>query len=153
MAKKKSPSPNDATAEAPDENTAGYFRGIFAEEPKLLKERSNAKLLERWLADHPTYDAVPRSVKNNLANIKSVLRSKKRKKGRRAEAAPTNGSAGEVVVLLSEPVPDGVSELEELEAQIDECMILAKRLDREGLHEVINALRRARNAVVWKLGQ
>ena len=29
----------------------------------------------------------------------------------------------------------------------------AKHHDREGLHEVIRILRRARNEVVWKLGQ
>jgi hypothetical protein len=30
---------------------------------------------------------------------------------------------------------------------------LAKHLDREGLGEVIRLLRRARNEVVWKMGQ
>jgi hypothetical protein len=43
--------------------------------------------------------------------------------------------------------------LEALEEQIDECLTFAKRLDREGLQDVIVLLRRARNAVVWKAGQ
>jgi hypothetical protein len=40
-----------------------------------------------------------------------------------------------------------------LEEQIDECLTLGKRLDREGLRGVLVLLRRARNEVVWKLGQ
>jgi hypothetical protein len=40
-----------------------------------------------------------------------------------------------------------------LEDHIDECLMLAKRLDREGLDDVIKHLRRARNIVVVKLGE
>jgi predicted SnoaL-like aldol condensation-catalyzing enzyme len=53
------------------ETTAGYFRKIFEENPKLLNERSNKKLLKRWLADHTGQTEVPKSVKANLANLKS----------------------------------------------------------------------------------
>jgi hypothetical protein len=72
MAKKNKPA-----AQAPSndgESIAGYFRKIFAETPKLLKTRSNTKLLERWLADHPGEKKVPDSVKTSLSNIKSVFR-------------------------------------------------------------------------------
>src|SRR4051812_11740818 len=69
MAKKKTeaPPPTESanTEPAKDESVAGYFKRIFAEDPKLLKERSNEKLLERWLADHPGHTEVPQSVKNN----------------------------------------------------------------------------------------
>jgi hypothetical protein len=37
--------------------------------------------------------------------------------------------------------------------QIDECLTMAKTLDRSGLEEVIHHLRRARNQVVWKQGE
>jgi hypothetical protein len=43
--------------------------------------------------------------------------------------------------------------LEVLEEQIDECLLAARTLDRQGLESVINLLRRARNEVVWKMGQ
>ena len=43
--------------------------------------------------------------------------------------------------------------LERLEEQIDECLTLARTLDREGLSGVIVMLRRARNEVVWKMGE
>jgi hypothetical protein len=40
-----------------------------------------------------------------------------------------------------------------LEEAIDECLIMAKATDREGLAGVIDLLRRARNQVVWKMGE
>jgi hypothetical protein len=42
--------------------------------------------------------------------------------------------------------------LESLEEAIDDCLQAAKGLDRQGLADVIALLRRARNEVVWKLG-
>jgi hypothetical protein len=43
--------------------------------------------------------------------------------------------------------------LEVLEEQIDDCLSFAKRLDKDGLADVIGLLRRARNGVVWMAGQ
>ena len=135
------------------ESTAGYFRKIFKAQPRLLSERSNEPLLKQWLADHPEHKEVPNNVKANLANLKSVLRSKKRKKAaKRVEAPQANGP----VVVAAAPVArkaTGSSKLEALEFQIDECLILARQQDREGLQDVIGLLRRARNAVVWMIGQ
>src|SRR3954468_8763543 len=62
------------------EKTGGYFRRIFKENPKLLKGRSNEEVLQRWLADHPGHTAVPGNIKAHLSNVKSTMRSKKRKK-------------------------------------------------------------------------
>jgi hypothetical protein len=138
------------------ETTAGYFRRIFKAQPGLLGERSNDKLLQQWLTDHPGHAEVPKNVKSHLSNLKSVLRSKKRKKlARRADETRQEGQ----VKPTSQPEarvarkPSGGSKLDELELQIDECLILAKHLDREGLGDVIALLRRARNEVVWKIGQ
>ncbi len=134
------------------ETVAGYFRKLFKENPKLLGERSNETLLKRWLADHPGHAEVPGNVKANLSNLKSVLRSKKRKKvARRAEAMP-NGQVSQPAAPVARKVT-GSSKLEALEFQIDECLTMARQTDREGLHDVIGLLRRARNAVVWKIGQ
>jgi hypothetical protein len=124
------------------ESISGYFRAIFKEKPKLLKSRSNQELLDRWLKDHSGEKEVPNRVKQNLANIKSVLRKKGRK--RRAIA---DGATQPVAVVLPR------RGLEGLEESIDECLDQAKRLDREGLDGIIHLLRQARNDVVWKLGQ
>lgn len=133
-------------------SVSGYFRAIFKEHPSLLKARSNEELLQRWLADHPDEKEVPGRVKNSLSNLKSVLRKKLRKKTDREKkpeepirATPADESA---------PSPTTASpNLESLEEQIDDCLTMAKNLDREGLESVIHLLRRARNEVVWKLGQ
>jgi hypothetical protein len=146
MAKKRKPAASVPSSNG--ESIAGYFRKVFAEAPKLLKTRSNAKLLDRWLVDHPGAREVPDSVKSSLSNIKSVLRSKKRKR-RKAKAA---GAIAAVPVAVAVRQPK-TSVLETLEEQIDDCLTAARKIDKEGLEDVIRLLRKARNAVVWKLGQ
>ena len=48
MAKKAT---GDATdSQGKGETVSGYFRKVFAENPKLLHSRSNSELLKRWLA-------------------------------------------------------------------------------------------------------
>ncbi len=151
MAKKaqSSAQENSTHPKADSESIQGYFRRIFHEKPKLLKERSNDELLARWLADHPSEKEVPKRVKSGLANLKSVLRSKGRKK-KAAKAARVEAASP----LASKPRPSALkSKFETLEEQIDECLTFARSLDREGLEHVINHLRQARNAVVWKMGQ
>jgi hypothetical protein len=145
--------PAAPSAGSDGESVAGYFRKVFKAQPRLLGERSNAVLLQQWLTDHPGHTEVPANVKANLSNLKSVLRSKKRKKvaKRAEEGQPT--ATGHTPTASVARKPTGNSKLEGLEYQIDECLIAAKQLDREALHEVIDSLRRARNAVVWKIGQ
>jgi hypothetical protein len=138
---------------ATGENISGYFRTVFMENPRLLKERSNEVLLRRWLADHPGESEVPQGVKNVMSNLKSVLRRQlrtraSRSKGEGVALVPLPTPEAEVLVVL--PVDQGLEHLEEL---IDDCMTFAKNLDRDGLERVLTLLRRARNAVVWKLGQ
>jgi len=131
---------------APAENISAYFRRVFHENPKLLKGRSNEELLKRWLADHPGEKEVPKSVKNGLQNVKGILRSKGRKrKAARAAAAP---------VRKESPRPSPrKGHLEQLEERIDEVLTLARSFEQEGLESVVIHLRRARNEVVWKMGE
>src|SRR4051794_29512653 len=68
---------HNAAGDGQGESVAGYFRKIFAQNPRLLKERSNEELFRRWLADHPDHTEVPEKVKTGLQNIKSVLRKGK----------------------------------------------------------------------------
>jgi hypothetical protein len=131
------------------ETVSGYFRRVFGENPKWLATRSNDEVLARWLKDHAGETEVPEKVRQNLSNVKSNLRKadrmkpgKPKKESRRAE--PT--------AAVAAAPSKGVHGLESLEEQIDECMTLAKNLDREGLSSVINLLRRARNEVVWIMG-
>ena len=121
---------------------AGYFRKVFAERPDWLEGSSNAPILVRYRADHGLSgdEAVDKKIASNLANIKSVLRKKLRDQGKGGTKAAK--AAGR-----------GVSRLEALEEMVDDALSLAKGLDREGLQDVIALLRRARNQVVWKMGQ
>jgi hypothetical protein len=128
-----------------------YFRKVFTENAGWLNERSNDKVLQKWLADHAGQKEVPQSVKKVMAKIKGVLRSKKRKKV--AKVATDSQPVSSAPPVKVARVASGTSKLEALELQIDECLISARHLDKEGLHDVIAVLRKARNAVVWKIGQ
>jgi hypothetical protein len=145
---RQQPQDQASTGETP----SGYFRRLFTDNPKLLKGRSNEEVLKRWLADHPGEKAVPDRIKYIVANVKSVLRERLRKKPghRPAEPKAAEATAGE---QATPPTRAAAKLLDILEEQIDECMTFARNLDREGLDDVIARLRRARNEVVWKSGQ
>src|SRR5580700_6284687 len=134
------------------ESTSGYFRTLFKENPQFLVTRSNSEVLGRWLADHPGTKAVPPNIQKSMAKVKGLLRKKSRKRGK----STTVEQAAPVTAAVSEPkalAKVAPKSLEALEEQIDDCLTLAKRTDKEGLTEVIRMLRNARNAVVWTLGQ
>ena len=149
---KRKPSPvNPPTGQpnGPGETTAGYFRRVFAEHPEWLAGPSNTAVFARWLEDHPGHAAVPEKIKQNLANIKSVLRKQGRKKrGRRKKEQPAEATAAAVTAPRKR-----VHGLESLELAIDDCLTRARKMDREGLADIIGFLRQARNAVVWKMGE
>jgi len=129
------------------ESQSGYFRTIFQEHPEWLFEKSNDAVLARYRADHniPVGTDLAKNIRNNLANLKSVLRKQSRKKGGRRGRPVGSGKA-------VAPSP-GIKRLETLEEQIDECLTLAKAMDRDLLEAVIKHLRSARNNVVWLTGQ
>jgi hypothetical protein len=156
-ARKTAPAAKAASAAAKNgETTGAYFRRVFKENRAWLKGRSNDEILKRWLADHPGHKEVPGNIKAHLSNVKSMMRSKKRKKvAKRAEHSQPS-QATLAVARVATPVarrPLGSSKLDQLELQIDDCLILARQMDQEGLHDVIGLLRKARNEVVWKMGQ
>jgi hypothetical protein len=135
------------TAAGPEESVSGYFKQIFKERPDLLNSGSNTALFERWLQDHPDEKNVPDRVKSILSNVKSIVRKKRRKRTGKKQTAELSSPA----TPQASAVP--LVKLESLEEQIDNCLTFAKRLDREGLADIISLLRRARNGVVWKIGQ
>jgi hypothetical protein len=133
-----------STREAkPEQSVQGYFRAIFLESPKLLKDRSNDALYERWLKDHPDEKEVPNKVRQNLSNLKSILRKKLRRRGRPKLVTDDGSTPMEV-----QSAPRKVSGLEQLEVQIDDAIQFAKRLDTGALEDVVRLLRGARNRVI-----
>ena len=147
-----------ATTRKPEEaqqaggSVSGYFKAIFKENPSLLKSTSNEGIFARWLKDHPGEKEVPDRVKGILFNVKSKLRKKLgAKRGRpRKEAQPNNAVQPAAVAPMRRPAIRG---LESLEERIDDCLTLARSLDRDGLEAVIHLLRKARNGVVVSQGR
>jgi hypothetical protein len=143
---------NGRPAQEGGETTSSYFRKLFNDNPKLLGTRSNEALLTRWLADNPGHKEVPQKTQKILANVKGILRKKARKRGK----AKTAEQIAPVSVASAAPkaaVKIAPKNLETLEEQIDDCLTLAKRTDKEGLADVVRLLRSARNSVVWMMGQ
>lgn len=126
------------------ESLMGWFRKVFLENRQWLKGRSNAAVVKRWEEEHPGQVFGPRE-RNACNNVKSILRKRRRKHGRRDEAAETGPPVAAIKVSRAS--------LELLEERIDDCMVLTRALDREGLKAVHKLLRQARNEVVWKQGQ
>jgi hypothetical protein len=129
----------------------GYFRPIFAENPRLLKQRSNDALYERWLRDHPGEKEVPLRVKQGLSNLKSVLRNRRRRRRRVRGAEPAAADVG-LMRRASAGGTRGGNALVRLESQIDEALVLARQLESQALDDVIRLLRSARNRVIVQLG-
>ena len=121
----------------------GEFRQIFLDNPKFLKARTNDQVAQMWLAKHPEYTELPKNAKSSMANVKSVLRSKKRRKKK--------AKAGDNSEVMASPKVK-TNSLVSLETQIDDCLIFAKNLGNAKLADVIKHLHSARNRVVWMLG-
>ena len=142
---------------------SSFFRPLLTQHPEWLDAPgSNQKLMARWDAEHPNQDDKERKrVMQNLANLKSLLRKKKRegagakrgKRGRRRAATiPAAGlTADNLMAAGSEVAPE--ASLQWLEEHIDDCLSEARRLDPSGLESVIHHLRLARNGVVWQMGE
>jgi hypothetical protein len=148
--------PKGADQSANGGSVAEYFRRLFQENPGWLNDRSNDEPLRRWLADHPDHTEVPQKVKVGLQNVKNILRKRLAKKIGRPKkdrvSAPVAETAPTPEVART-PSRLSRKDLEDLEHQIDGCLMSARRLDQEGFAEVINHLRRARNAVIGRLGE
>jgi len=128
---------------------SSYFRKIFQDNPELLYAKSNDEVLQKFT--EMTGEPITERHRANLNNLKSVLRREQRKK--EGKQAPAGRAARSGNGAVAAPSGRGVSRLEQLEEAIDECLLHAKALDREGLRTAIRHLREARNEVVWKQGQ
>lgn len=126
---------------------AGYFRKLFMENPALLEHKTNDQILNHYRKDHGmAADAVvEKRVKDAMANTKSQLKKKLGAGGK----LPATG----VKQKMTARVSAGTANMEVLEELIDECMTMARTLDKEGLNDVIRHLRRARNKIIWRLGE
>jgi hypothetical protein len=134
-------------AAADGETTGAWFRRHIGDKAHWLKEGRgiNSEIYAQWESDHPGEDLSQR-IKNQIANNKSIERSRGRKKKRKGRKA-----AEEAGTVASRPI--GGSRLEFLEESIDECRIMAKALDRPELEGVIKHLRFARNQIVMLMGK
>jgi hypothetical protein len=132
------------------ESVHSYFRRYYEQNPRQLNIRSNKKAFRAWLDDHPEYDEIPPRVRNAVSNVKNLMRQKRKKQKSKTTSAPVAAQAGNGTARPASALSPRV--LQTLEEQIDQCLAMAKSVDPEGLGEVIQSLRKARNEVVVKQG-
>lgn len=135
-----------------DVNIAAYWKKLLKRHPRLIKERKNEELYTIWKDEHPGYDEVPKNWQQGLSNVKTILRKNKKGKRRAAEGAEKPASA----IDNGSPRParsgrPSSALLEALEQLIDDCLILANKVEADSLQEVVRHLRKARREVVWKM--
>jgi hypothetical protein len=120
-----------------------FFRPIIEANPALLERGGNAELRRMWLEAHPSQKDVSKTVLQGLANLKTKMRHEM--------AGTAHGK--KKAAIKTEMVAVGRSRtLDKLEEAIDDCVILAAHLDRNGLESVIRHLRKARTEVTLKIG-
>jgi hypothetical protein len=138
-----------AKAKDEGESRSKIFTRYFTKRPDLLRESSFDVIAEMYKAEFPDRDFSDRD-RQIAANIKSKLRRKFKIRRRKRRGRPAAAAAGENAAPRA---MRGHTSLSILEDHIDECLMLAKRLDRDGLDDVIKHLRRARNLVIVKSGE
>ena len=118
---------------------SSIMREILHDNPALRRKGGNAKVLERY--SEITGKPITNSDRQTLANVKSLMKRKKRR--RKADA---DGEAA--------PKPRKISggALERLEIHIDDCLVEARAVGNDQLKKVIDYLRGARNHVVLMQG-
>ena len=124
-----------------------YFRQLFTEHPDWLHQKSNDKVIAKYKEDHKLgeEDQIDKKIRDAMANTKSQMRKKQRdskngttRKGRKRTASGSTKPAGSLV---------------NLEENIDQCLSMARGFEQDELKQVIGHLRRARNELIWLLGE
>ena len=175
MATKAASRPKPTTGES----LAGYFGAHFAANPALLK-MPNLELVQMWARDHPGQPQ-PKNILQGLNNTKSVMRKRlsgrKRKRVRTTSGSTVSipggaiarangpavkavgGTRGGSAVIPIGPTGSwptvghgGKGSLAALEAEIDQCLMIARGTDPAGLASAIGHLVQARRAVVLRQG-
>src|SRR5262245_33815617 len=137
------------------ESKSQVFKRLYAENEHLLDVPGYDEVLQKYQALNPNVD-ITKGIRGIAANIKSALNRKKGGKSRRGRRGRKRGRpAGTTKVMMAaagSPRVGGGS-LQTLEENIDDCLVFAKRIDSEGLRDVIGLLRRARNYVILHAGK
>jgi hypothetical protein len=121
---------------------SGWINRVYDERPELLASSDNEVIVELFKKQFPRRTGAKQitRLRQNVNNVKSQRRHKGAKGGGAARAA-----APAVAVRQHRGAGPTIQRLEE---RIDDVLAMARGLDPEGLGEVIQSLRTARNAVV-----
>jgi hypothetical protein len=124
------------------ENMSGYFRTFFDKNPNQIWKRSNKAVIAQWMADHQGQKQFPDNARVALQNVKGLLRSKKKKRGR----PPKDAAAA--AAPAAKPIKAPAKLLEGLEDRLDDCLGLLRGAAGDGLPKIVAHLKAARRSVI-----
>jgi hypothetical protein len=127
------------------------FRRYYEKKPELLKVPGFDDVSVMYKQEFPDRDFTERD-RQIAANMKTRMRKERNIARRRRRRRVAAGAVGEMTLNLPRG-HRGISSLQVLEEQIDDCLIAARRLGRPELVDVIKHLRRARNLIIVRLGE
>ena|SRR5579871_1603788 len=137
------------------ESKSQVFKRLYAENPQLLDVSGYDEVLSKYQELNPNVE-ITKNIRGIAANIKSALNRKRgggSRRGRRGRKRGRPAGTGGSMAVVSAGTRATGGSLTMLEEHIDDCLILAKRIDPEGLRDVIGLLRRARNYVILHAGK
>jgi hypothetical protein len=124
------------------ENMSGYFRAFYEKNHNQIWKRSNKAVIDQWLADHPAQKQFPDNARVALQNVKGLLRSKKKKRGRPRKDAVAGAAP------VAKPIKAPARLLEGLEDRLDDCLGMLRSAAGEGLNKIVSHLKAARRSVI-----
>lgn len=125
---------------------AGTVKQYLNDHPEWLASADTSELVAQFQKDHPG-TPVDKRLMQSIYNVKSTMR-----KGETGFAKRQQSKANARQVVASAQLAGTPRRpLSMLEEQIDDCMILAKQIGKDQMHNVLGNLHRARNAVVVML--
>jgi hypothetical protein len=136
-----SPAQQEKNAAMAAENMSGYFRSFYDKNPNQVWKRSNKAVIDQWMADHQGQKQFPDNARVALQNVKGLLRSKKKKRGRPRKDAVVSAPA---VKAIKAPA----KLLERLEDLLDEGLGMLRGVAGDGLHKIAGHLKAARRSVI-----
>jgi hypothetical protein len=125
---------------------AGIIKQYFHDYPEWLAAPETSAVVAQFKKDYPNKQ-ISKKVMQAIYNTKSTLRKGPTGAAKRKQSK----AAAYQVVAAAKKAGTPHSALSTLEEQIDDCLILAKQIGREQLHNVVGHLRAARNTIVVML--
>jgi hypothetical protein len=121
---------------------SSWINKVYDERPELLEASENDEIVEVFKKQFPR-----RTSAKNITRLRQNVNNVKSQRKRKGAKGGSAGRAAAPVAAVRQSRGTGGT-MQRLEERIDDVLSMARGLGSEGLGDVIQSLRAARNAVV-----